>query len=371
VASVSTQHALRAGVIDLARGDPAPEALGLEIVRAAAQRVTDQRDPAPLQYGFEPGDDALRAALAELVAPALHRPDPARLFVAAGASAALDLICTRFAPPGSRVLVAERTYHLALALFADHHLRVEAVAGDDEGIDPDALERALAAGGASLVYLVPAFANPTTLTIPPERAQALIAVCRRYGVRIVADEVYRLTAFGAPPPSLASFGPDLVLALQSFSKVLAPGLRLGFVDASPEDAAALARSGLLRSGGGMNPFIGAVVREVLASGAFAEHLVAWRAALRERAALLTAALREHAPAARFAAVAGGFFLWVHLPGVDVADLPRRGVAVAPGPQFVAPPGDGAQAAAFARLSFAHAPRGDLRTAALRLGAAAV
>jgi 2-aminoadipate transaminase len=222
----------------------------------------------------------------------------------------------------------------------------------------------------SLIYLVNPFANPTGSTIPAERARALIDVARAYGVRIVADEVYRLTAFDAVPRSLAAIGPDVVLALQSFSKVLAPGLRLGFVDASVEDASALANSGLLRSGGGMNPFVGAIVRDLLAGGAFAEHLRAWRAALRERAALLTRALREHAPTARFTDVAGGFFLWVEFPGVEVAAL-SCGVRVAPGAQFVAPPGDASAANAHARLSFAHAPRADLVTAAARLGAAAV
>ena len=379
--SITTQHGHDARVADLARGDPGPELLPAALVREAAERATAGLDPDLLQYGHEPGDAGFRAALAAwLEAEGAGEVAPERLFVTAGASLALHLVCALFTRPGERVLVADPTYHLALAQFADHDLRVDGVASDAEGIVPEALAAALAAAPAALLYLVPAFANPSGATLSPARQQAVVAIAERHGVRVVADEVYRLTGFAETdrPRSLAAPGTEHVLSLNSFSKVLSPGLRLGWIEGPSEDLERLARSGVLRSGGGLNPFVAAVVREAIVGGALHAHLQHVRAVLAERHAVLREALHRDLPRARFTPVAGGYFLWLRLPGLDVRApalreaLRRHGVRVAPGTLFTPAADDGtARAAAreHLRVCFAHATPAALREGVRRLAAA--
>jgi 2-aminoadipate transaminase len=386
VPSISTQHGRDAGIVDLARGDPGRDLLPAALVREAAERATAACDPDLLQYGHEAGDANLRAAIAALLErEGAGTCDPERLFVTAGASLALHLVLTLFVEPGDRVLVDAATYHLALAQFRDHRLWVEAVPGDAGGMHPAALEDALRAGPAALLYLVPAFANPTGVTLAPERQRELVAVAERHGLRIVADEVYRLTGFSDPsshgtvPPSLAAVSEGHVLGLNSVSKILSPGLRLGWIEGPGRDLERLTGSGVLRSGGGMNPFTGAVVREAIESGALSLHIARLRGQLRERHEALAGALRSELPEADFATASGGYFLWLRLPGVDPAGeraraaLRRHGVRVAPGALFAAASTDdtgGGGERERMRLCFAHHHPAALRDGAARLAAAA-
>ena len=408
--AITTQHGRDAQIVDLARGDPGAAFLPAALVRDAAARATAGLDPDLLQYGHEPGDLGFRSALAAWLAREGAGESVAeRLFVTAGASLALHLICALFTRPGDRVLVADPTYHLALAQFSDHALRVEAVAADDDGIDPGALDEALRAAPAALLYLVPAFANPTGATLPPARQEAIVEVAARHGLRVVADEVYRLTGFApaepradepraaeasaagtrtrAPdgamvPRSLAALG-ERVLSLNSVSKILSPGLRLGWIDGPADDLRRIANSGVLRSGGGMNPFTAAVVREAIADGSLSAHLRRVRELLRERHAALAGALQAELPQARFAAATGGYFLWLRVPGLDVSD-PRtdaawraHGVRVARGTLFGparavdggSDAGPSGEHRACLRICFAHATPAGLREGAARLAAA--
>ena len=402
--TIATQHGHDTSVVDLARGDPGADLLPAALVRDAAERATAGLDPDLLQYGLESGDAGVRAAIAAfLQREGAGASAPGRLFVTAGASLALHLVCALFARPGDRVLVADPTYHLALAQFSDHGLRVEAVASDEDGIVPEALEAALRSGPAAFLYLVPHFANPSGTTLPPERQRAVVDLAARHGVRVVADEVYRLTGFaavaaaataaaghaGRPPRSLAALDGELVLSLNSVSKILSPGLRLGWIEGPPADLGRIAASGVLRSGGGMNPFTAAVVRAAIESGALTAHLATVRARLRERHAALAAAIAADLPQASFAPAAGGYFLWVRVPGLDVDDpawrdaLRRHAVRVARGTQFS--PGTGAAGGPGAaasggtrapddaherlRLCFAHAAPDVLREGVARLAAA--
>ena len=401
--AITTQHGRDAGVVDLARGDPGAEFLPAALVRDAAARATAGLDPDLLQYGHEPGDRGFRDALATwLEREGAGASDPERLFVTAGASLGLHLICALFTRPGQRVLVADPTYHLALAQFSDHGLRVEAVAADADGLDPDALDAALQAAPAALLYLVPAFANPTGATLAPERQEAIVAVAARHGLRVVADEVYRLTGFApaeergaapattpsaasgpAVPRSLAALSDAHVLSLNSVSKILSPGLRLGWIEGPVEDLRHIARSGVLRSGGGMNPFTAALVREAMADGALSAHLARVRALLRERHASLVSALRTHLPQAHFTPAAGGYFLWLRVAGLDLGDartgeaLREHGVRVARGALFspsATAEGEGGpmpdrERRERMRVCFAHATPTALREGVVRLAAA--
>ena len=294
--------------------------------------------------------------------------------VTAGASQALDLVCTRFTKPGDTIFVEEPTYFLALDVFRDHGLQVIGIPIDGDGLRTDALEDALTRHTPALLYTIPSFQNPTGVTMSAARREALVAISRAHDLLIVADEVYHLLDFGAAPPRpLASYAQDAgVLAFGSFSKICAPGLRLGWIHSAPARLQTLMRSGLVQSGGGLNPFTSGVVRSLLDLGLADTALDALRAMYKERSAMLCRALRDKLPTATFIEPRGGYFVWVELPNdMHAAALwpcaKAEGVTFHPGGRFISRDGF-AQAM---RLSFAHYDAPTLVDGAERLARAMV
>lgn len=359
----------RPGVIDLGPGHPSTDLLPLALMRSAARTALGGGDASFLQYGAEQGSLRFRQRLAAaLEAETGISTDPDGLFVTGGASQALDILCTLYTRPDQTVLVAEPTYFLALKLFADRGLHVVPVACDEHGPLPAALEAAIAAHRPALFYLVPMFANPTGVTLAPERRAAVVDLTAGTGTLVVADEVYRLLQFeGAPPASLAEEGHEHVVSLNSFSKTLGPGLRLGWFAGPKAVLSRVAASGFLRSGGGLNPFVAALVGELLADGRFSEHVRHLRRVYAERAGALGAALREHAPELRFDDPRGGYFIWARLPGAGAEQLRRltreAGADYAPGAAFSVDGGF----SDYLRLSFSHYAPEELAEGARRLG----
>jgi len=352
------------GMIDLGAGQPSPFLLPLERIREAAAACTADADWQSLAYGYPQGHGLLRESLARFLSDAYgFAVGPENLLITAGASQALDLICTLFTRPGDTVLVEEPTYFLALGIFADHGLEVVSVPMDASGIKLDALEEALAQTTPALLYTIPTFHNPAGVILSRSRRKALIELSRRHGLRIVADEVYQLLDLGdAPPRPLAAYGEaGQVLSLGSFSKILAPGLRLGWIQAAPEPLHPLAECGLLDSGGGMNPFTAAVVRQFIELGWQAEHLAILKQTYQSRMAAMDRTLEsEFGDAAFFHAVRGGYFRWVRMDeGMDTAPLLTRaksnGVSFQPGVRFSVRDG----LANYFRISWAYYQEDDL------------
>lgn len=357
-ATQTTQREVAPGIIDLAVGHPSLELLPLDLLRDAAAQRLGQRDPSPLQYGYEQGDLRFRTELARFLSRGYGAAVSAEeLFVSGGVSQALDLICSLFARPGDLVLVEEPTYFLALRIFADHGLRVQGVATDDKGLIPEALRDLLRGSRPVMLYTVPTHQNPTGATLSGARRQQVLALCREHGVLLVADEVYHLLTFdGAPPrPLAASAAEGGLLSLGSFSKILGPGLRLGWVQGSAGLLQRLSTCGFLDSGGGLAPFTSAIARTMLEAGTQQAHLELLRDTYRARARVMAASLEESLGGrARWTAPAGGFFFWLRLEGVeDTAVLLERcrarGVTFAPGSRF-STCGDLRN---FARLSFSY------------------
>ena len=344
-------------MIDFGNGQPSLSSLPMAALRIATEDCLARGDASLLQYGENQGDAAFRASLAAFLTRRYAWPVHAEhLMVTAGASQALDLVCTRFTKPGDTILVEEPTYFLALEVFRDHGLKVVGIPIDGEGMRIDALEDALQRHTPALLYTIPSFQNPTGTTMSASRRAALIAISRAHDLLIVADEVYHLLDFGvAPPRPLASYAESArVLSLGSFSKVCAPGLRLGWIHGAPDRLDTLMRSGLVQSGGGLNPFTSGVVRSLLDLGLADTTLDALRAVYAERSAVLCGALREQLPAVTFVEPRGGYFVWVALPNAmpAAALLPRAkaaGVTFHPGGRFVSRDGF----AHAMRLSFAH------------------
>lgn len=376
---VFTQNELREGFIEFAFGEPDPALLPVGLVRDAADRALMGRDAAgALAYGSSPGPEALREAIAErTVAREGLTLTAGDLLVTGGNSQALGQVLTDLTRPGDVVFVEIPTYNLALGIVADHPVQVQGVPMDAEGLDVGALEQAVRAARAAgrrprLLYTIPTFHNPAGVSLAPARRERLLALARREELVIVEDDVYRELVFdGQAAPALRALDPGApVVRLGSFAKTLAPGLRLGWIDAPADLREVLAADGVLESGGCVSQFSAHVVAALLAAGVYGAHVAALRLAYASRRDALAAALGEHLPAGcSFTVPAGGFFIWVTLPdGLTASSLlpvaERHRVGFAPGSRFCTDGDDRGL-----RLAFSLYDEASLTQGGRRLGAA--
>ena len=372
----TTQAEVPSGLIDMSLGHPDPSLLPLDLMKTAAEHRLGQGDPLLLQYGYEKGDGSFRCALADFLGRKYGiAVTEEALFVSNGVSQALDLLCTLFTRPGDLVYVEEPTYFLALRIFADHQLEIRGIPTDEQGLDTDMVEKNLEQDGAAgrrpvFLYTIPTHQNPAGTVLPPERRGRLVDLSREHGFLILADEVYHLLTYTEHPPSpMASFGTEAaVYSLGSFSKILAPGLRLGWIQAAPDRLDPLVTCGLLDSGGGLNPFTSSLVRSALERGLQDRHLSRLRETYGERVAVVDTALRPFTDILRYRRPHGGFYFWLELPdAVDVNELleisRQRGVRFMPGARFSS---KGEQVHRI-RLSFSYYGTEDLAEGIRRLG----
>ena len=321
------QNVVPPDVIDLGLGDPSLSLLPLELMREAAQVRLSQDDNSFLQYGAEQGDGHFRLALAGFLTRGYgFEVSPESLFVTNGISGALDVICTIFTKAADTIFVEEPTYFLALRIFKDHHLNVVSVDTDENGLSLESLEEKLAESHPKLLYLIPTFHNPTGATLSQERREQLVQLAIEHDFIIVADEVYHLLSYTrTPPKSFAAYiDVENVIALGSFSKILAPGLRLGWLQAHPETVKRFNTCGLLDSSGGLNPFTSAIVREVIECGGLEDNLNRLIEFYRARLHVMHLAVQEHLSNVHYAIPHGGYFFWLRLPeGIDARELRKR------------------------------------------------
>ncbi|MGQ4809120.1 2-aminoadipate transaminase [Candidatus Entotheonellaceae bacterium PAL068K] len=309
------------GVIDLGWGHPSPRLHPLAALQQAANHLFANTQVAAVQYGAEQGFgpllESLAAFLSQQEAYAMQ-VEPETLFLTAGASQALDLACTRLTKPGDTVWVEEPTYYQVQRIFADHHLRVIGVPTDAAGVCLEALAALLADATSprpTLLYTIPTFQNPAGSVLPPERRRALLDLAQHYCFTVVADDVYHLLYYGVPPPPpLVAFDTSAsgcVISLGSFSKILAPGLRLGWVQAHPRLIQRFVQAGMVASGGGLNPFTAALVHATLELGLLAPNIATLRTTYGERVRALDAALRTHLRHdVCYTLPGGGYFFWL-------------------------------------------------------------
>jgi 2-aminoadipate transaminase len=317
------------GVINLGLGQPSPRLLPIAaIAEAAAAQLHAGADPLLLQYGAALGYADFRVSLAALLSVEYELPvEPEQLMVTGGISSALTLVCEVFGGREATIVCEDPTYFHACGVFASAGMRVCGVPVDAGGLDVEALAERLAAGlRPALVYCIPAFQNPTGVCLEPERARRLVALADEYDFLIVADEPYVLLYYGSEfrPGSLARYdqGRGRVLSLGSFSKLLGPGLRLGWAHAAPALIERLSQHGALRSGGCLNPVIAHLVHHTIDSGFLQAHVATLREVYAERSQALAQALSERLPSARFRAPQGGYFCWIELGGDTTALLER-------------------------------------------------
>lgn len=345
------------GVTDFGVGQPQDTILPLEILRNAAAKQLGSGDLHPLQYGSEFGDGYLRLALAKFLSEVYAIPvDPEPIFITNGNSQALDLVCTIFAKPGDTVFVEEPSYFLALDIFRNHHLKIVGIPVDGDGLSVDALEAALKEHRPAFLYTIPAFQNPTGFTLSLQKRQRLVELSQQHDFLIVADEVYQLLNYSMTPPKpMAAFVESgTVLSLGTFSKILAPGLRLGWIQAAQPLINRLATTGYVISGGGLNPFTAAIVRIVIEEGWQRQYLEHLRQLYRQRVEVMDSGLRQHfPPQVEYVKPGGGYFFWLRFPEqIDTNDFlseaARLKVGFRPGSKFSAE----GRLRNFMRLSFA-------------------
>jgi len=319
-----TQLTFPHGFLDLGTGIPSLDLLPMDKLKRAADSYFEEGDRRTLQYGAEQGSGIFLEGLAEwLTAATGTRVDTGGLMTTGGASAALDLICTLYTRPGDVVFVEEPTYFLALRIFADHDLQVETVTLDEEGLNLDDLEDKLRRVKPSFLYTIPTFHNPASVSLSPKRRKRLVNLAQEHDFLVLADEVYRFLNYTTPPAeSLGGFSAEVeqVISLNSFSKILAPGLRLGWIQAHPRVIEKLSGSGMLDSGGGFNPFTSAVVDQLIRKGDLTANIQKVREIYRQRLRVMDQALAEHLPEADFGKPQGGYYFWVRLAGQDTSGL---------------------------------------------------
>jgi len=336
----------RPGIISFAGGLPSPKTFPVAQFAAACDKVLRDDGPGALQYAASEGYGPLR----EMVAAMLPwKVDPAQVLITTGSQQGLDLVAKVLIDAGSRVLVETPTYLGALQAFAPMEPEVVSVASDEQGVLVDDLAdqaaaalRAGAVAAARFLYVLPNFQNPTGRTMTEMRRAALSRRAAELGLPLVEDNPYGDLWFDAPPPlPLTARNPDGCIYLGSFSKILAPGLRLGFLVAPkmvyPKLLQAKQAADLHSPG-----FNQRMVAEVMNDGFLDRHVPTIRALYKsQRDAMLAALKREMMGLdVQWNTPDGGMFLWARLPpGVNAIELlPKavdKGVAFVPGAPFYA------------------------------------
>ena len=347
--------------ISFARGVPAPECLPVEELGACAQAAVARDGATVLSYGSSSGYAPLRDWIAER-----HGVDPARVLITNGSLQGMVFLAERFA--GERVLVEEPTYDRPLKILAAHGVETTPIAMDDEGLDLDALAQTLRSGRKpAFLYTIPTFQNPSGRTLSTERRHRLAELAREQQLLVLEDDPYGLVRFdGEAPPTLFELeGGTHVAYSSSFSKTIAPGLRVGYFvlpAGLEQELEALATSTYITP-----VLIGqATVFEFLRRGNFGPNLERVTALLRARRDAMLEALESELPNARWSRPQGGYFVWLELPeGADAGALLER--ATASGVTFV-PGADFGGAPNTARLAFSFVSPDEIREGVRRLAA---
>jgi 2-aminoadipate transaminase len=333
----------RPEVINFAGGLPAPELFDAAGIAAAFRDVLAEAPERALQYSTTEGEPGLRTALAERTSARGLATSPDDLLVTTGSQQALSLLATVLLEPGDTVLVESPCYLAALQAFSFAGARVLAVPGDAEGIDPDALDDLVTRERPKLLYTVPTFQNPTGRTLPGARRAAIAAVAARRGLWIVEDDPYGELRFeGERVPWIASYdgAGDRTVLLGSFSKVMAPGLRLGWLRAPAvlRRACAVAKQAADLHTPTVNQLAAA---RYLADRDLDAHVARVARVYGERRDAMLAGIGDALPAgSTWTRPEGGMFLWARLPDAYdttalLRDVVEHGVAYVPGAPFYA------------------------------------
>jgi DNA-binding transcriptional MocR family regulator len=370
------------GIISFAGGFPDSAMFDVDGIREASQKALSEEPGAALQYGATEGYQPLRAQLAAFMGgKGVQDLAPEGLIVTTGSQQALDLLGKTLINPGDKIIVEGPTFLATIQCFRLYGAEVIAAPIDADGVQTDRLEQLIQEHKPKFVYLIPTFGNPSGATLSLERRKKVLELAVRYQTLVVEDDPYGDLYFDvAPPPSLLALSAQvpgsraLLAHCGSLSKVLSPGLRVGWMIAPPE---LLARATMCKqfSDAHTSTFAQATAAQYLQAGRMPATLAHVRSVYAERARAMGEALRtELGDAVSFTQPGGGLFFWARLTGAggklqDGNQLAQRaiekGVAFVPGTPFFASQPDHATL----RLSFATADVAKIREGVARLGQA--
>jgi 2-aminoadipate transaminase len=330
----------RPGIVSLAGGLPSADTFPVDAMREATARVLRDSPREALQYAASEGFAPLREWVATHLAEQQGmRVSAEQVLITTGSQQGLDLAGKILIDRDARVLVETPTYLGALQAFTPYEPQIVGVESDHEGPLPQAL--AAAADGARFAYLLPNFQNPSGHVYTEARRAAVVDAARASNLALVEDNPYGDLWYDAPPPrALAARWPEGVIYLGSFSKVLAPGLRLGYVVAPPALYPKLLQA---KQAADLHTpiFNQRIVHEVIRNGLLDQHVPTIRARYKVQRDAMEASLERHLSGlARWVRPAGGMFFWLELPETmdAVALLPQAveaGMAYVPGAAFYA------------------------------------
>jgi 2-aminoadipate transaminase len=346
------------GTINMGIGQPSANLLPVDLVRKASEAFFADAQPFELNYGVLQGDERFLASLADYLTDQYGTAvSPDTLFVSGGNSQALDLVSVMFTKPGDTVFVEEPSYFLAFQIFRDHGLKIVGIPMDDEGIRIPELEQALKVHRPAFLYTIPSFQNPGGQCLPLQRRNKLVELAKKHDFLIVADEVYQLLYYyEVPPPAFGTMtGSEAVVSLGSFSKILAPAMRLGWIQTSPALRNKLISNGFVNSGGSINHISSHLVRQAIDLGLLGNHVTHLRKVYRSRVEAMDRALRkEFGSLAKWKKPGGGYFFWIEFPdGTDTGPLREQAASLETGFQGGAVFSSRGGLSNFLRLSFAH------------------
>ena len=360
----------RPGMISFAGGLPAPELFPVREIAAAADAVLKKYGAAALQYSVTEGILPLREKIAAMLDPAGNQLSTENVIITQGSQQALDLLSKVFIDNGSAVLTENPTYLGALQAFQLFQANVTAVPSDNNGIDTTLLKKHLKQDKPRLVYVMPNFQNPTGLTYQLERRKELAKLAQEHDVIFIEDDPYGGLRFeGERLPSLFALAEGKnVVYLSSFSKTIAPGLRIAY---AAGDAELLKKLVIAKQGTDLqtNTFGQYIVNEYLENGLYQKHVDLVTRTYRERRDAMLRSFERHFPAsASWNKPAGGMFFWVRLADeVDTSALlmqcAEQNVAFVPGKEFF-PDGSGRNTM---RLNFTNATLPEIEEGIKRLG----
>ncbi|MCH2658283.1 MAG: PLP-dependent aminotransferase family protein [Dehalococcoidia bacterium] len=335
------------GVIDLGWGHPSPDLHPLGKMQHASEKLFELKSSVPLQYGAAQGYGPFLENLAIFLSRQssyTNNVSPLNLFLTAGASQGIDLACTLFAKAGDVVFVEEPTYFVIEKILQDHHLNISGISIDSNGIIISDLREKLESGlRPKFIYTIPTFQNPTGISLSTERRKQLLSLAEEYDFYIFADEVYQLLSFDIEPPSsLLNFdNSNRVIEFGSFSKILAPGLRTGWIQASQEIISRFTDAALTFSGGGFNHYTSVLINNFIELGYLDENIDCLKQIYSERAERVSnSLLKNFNDDISFTHPQGGFYFWLQFPEAFDAEkfLPlaeEHGVSFRPGNAFSA------------------------------------
>ena len=330
------------GILSMAGGLPSADTFPVDALKAACDTVLSKNAKEALQYAASEGFAPLREWVAHKVGSLGIQASPEQVLITSGSQQGLDLVGKILCDAGAPVAVETPTYLGALQAFTPYEPIFTSLASDGEGVRPEAFERLPHdAPGTRFAYLLPNYQNPTGRVMSQARREAVMAAARQAGVPVVEDNPYGDLWFDqAPPPALASLWPEGSIYLGSFSKVLTPGFRLGYIVAPTELYPKLlqAKQAADLHTPGFNQ---RVVHEVIKNGFLDQHVPSIRARYKANRDAMAVALEQHLPAGcEWQSPEGGMFFWIRLPeGFDaMALLPQAveaGIAYVPGAAFYA------------------------------------